>query len=89
MLKIFRIPPDLSESLINFCSQQDCYPLEELNSLKIDLSQCMGVYLLYYQGNYSMYAPIKQANLNSCCLPIYIGKAAPSGRRTGRITIGS
>lgn len=89
MLEIFRIPPDLSESLIAFCSRQDCYNLQELNALKADLSQYVGVYILYYRGNFSMYELIKQANLNSCCMPIYVGKAAPSGRRTGRTTIGS
>lgn len=36
-----------------------------------------------------MYEIIKQANTNSCCMPIYVGKAAPSGRRTGKTTIGS
>jgi hypothetical protein len=89
MLEIFRIPPDLSESLIAFCSRQDCYNLQELNALKADLSQYVGVYILYYRGDFSIYKLIKQANLNSCCMPIYVGKAAPSGRRTGRTTIGS
>lgn len=89
MLEIFRIPPDLSDSLIAFCSRQDCYNLQELNALKADLSQYVGVYILYYRGDFSMYELIKQANLNSCYMPIYVGKAAPSGRRTGRKTIGS
>jgi len=89
MLEVFRIPPDLEASLLNFCGRQDCYNLQDLDSLKADLSQSVGVYLLYYQGNFSMYDPIKQANLNSCSMPIYAGKAASSGRRTGQTTIGS
>lgn len=36
-----------------------------------------------------MYDLIQQANLNECYMPIYVGKAASSGRRTGRTTIGS
>ncbi|NET62559.1 MAG: Eco29kI family restriction endonuclease, partial [Symploca sp. SIO2E6] len=83
MLEIFRVPADLSESLIAFCSRQDCYNLQELNSLKADLSQFVGVYILYYRGDFPMYELIKRANLNSCCMPIYVGKAASSGRRTG------
>lgn len=89
MLEIFRIPLDLETSLIAFCSRQDSNNLQQLTSLKIDLSQSVGVYFLYYRGDFSMYDLIKQANLNSCCMPIYIGKAASSGRRTGRTTIGS
>ena len=73
MLEIFKIPPDLSESLIAFCRRQDCYNLQELNALKTDLSQSVGVYLLYYRGDLAMYQLIKQANLNSCCMPIYVG----------------
>lgn len=45
--------------------------------------------MLYYQGDFSMYNLIKQANLNKCCMLIYVGKAAPGGRRTGRTTIGN
>lgn len=89
MLEIFRIPSDLEESLIAFCGRQQCYNLQNLDSLKLDLSQSVGVYALYYRGDFSMYGPIKQANFNACCMPIYVGKAAPSGRRTGRATIGS
>jgi Eco29kI restriction endonuclease len=57
--------------------------------MKDDLSAYCGAYLLYYQGDFSMYNLIKQANLNKCCMPIYVGKAAPGGRRTGRTTIGN
>lgn len=89
MLEIFRIPSDLEESLIAFCGRQQCYNLQNLDALKVDLSQSVGVYALYYRGDFSMYDPIKQANFNECCMPIYVGKAAPSGRRTGRATIGS
>ena len=49
----------------------------------------MGVYLLYYYGDFSMYGIIKDSNYQECCLPIYVGKAASSGRRTGRQTAGT
>jgi hypothetical protein len=89
MLEVFRVPPDLPENLIAFCGRQNCYNLQELDSFRNDLSEYCGAYLLYYQGDFSMYNLIKQANLNKCCLPIYVGKAAPGGRRTGRTTIGN
>ncbi len=34
-----------------------------------------------------MYSGIWVANQNSCCMPIYIGKAETSGKRTGKGTI--
>ena len=83
MLEVFRVPQDLQENLIAFCGRQNCYNLQELDSVREDLIQYCGAYLLYYQGDFSMYNLIKQANLNKCCLPIYVGKAAPGGRRTG------
>lgn len=89
MPEVFKIPPDLEKSFITFCERQDCHQLTELDSLKADFSQSVGAYILYYQGAFSMYDLIKQANLNYCCMPIYVGKAAPSGRRTGRTTTGS
>ncbi len=83
-LEIFHVPSTLSKELIEFQSRQDCYPLTELKNLKKDLADCVGVYLLYYKGNFRLYSSIKYANQNYCCLPIYIGKAENKGKRTGR-----
>lgn len=41
-----------------------------------------GVYGLYYFGNYDLYRPISN-NRGNYDLPIYVGKAVPSGSRTG------
>ena len=71
MLEVFRVPPDLQENLIAFCGRQNCYNLQELDRVRDDLSAYCGAYLLYYQGDFSMYNVIQQANLNKCCMPIY------------------
>lgn len=41
-----------------------------------------GVYGLYYYGDFAQYEPISNTRHNTT-IPIYIGKAAPSGTRTG------
>lgn len=43
-----------------------------------------GVYGIYYTGGYPLYAKIGMYNAHTLRLPIYIGKAVPSGWRTGR-----
>jgi hypothetical protein len=45
-----------------------------------------GVYGLYYTGNFTEYARIKEMNADSFVQPIYIGKAVPKGWRTARVT---
>lgn len=44
-----------------------------------------GVYALYYVGDYSLYAKMAQSNRDACVLPIYVGKAVPSGWRAARV----
>ncbi|GCL44285.1 Eco29kI family restriction endonuclease [Anabaena sp. FACHB-1250] len=86
-LEVFQAPPTLREQLIEFQTRQHCYPLAELDELKEELAGYVGVYLLYYRGEFPLYSAITYANQNSCCLPIYIGKAENSGKRTGQRTI--
>ncbi|MFN6004320.1 MAG: Eco29kI family restriction endonuclease [Dolichospermum sp.] len=86
-LEVFQAPPTLRDQLIEFQTRQHCYPLAELDELKEELAGYVGVYLLYYQGEFPLYSAITYANQNSCCLPIYIGKAENSGKRTGQRTI--
>lgn len=43
-----------------------------------------GVYALYYQGNYTLYSKIAEANQKEHVQPIYVGKAVPKGWRTTR-----
>ena len=44
----------------------------------------VGVYALYYIGGAKFYAPISEANSDALLLPIYVGKAVPTGWRKGR-----
>ena len=46
-----------------------------------------GVYAIYYLGNFASYAPLKARNPNpsELTLPIYVGKAVPTGGRKGKI----
>jgi len=43
-----------------------------------------GVYGLYYTGNYELYSTFSPINKPQCQLPIYVGKAVPSGWRQAR-----
>ncbi len=45
-----------------------------------------GVYALYYRGDFELYRPLAELNEQVCVRPIYVGKAVPPGRRTGRTT---
>ncbi|MCB0175468.1 MAG: Eco29kI family restriction endonuclease [Anaerolineae bacterium] len=44
-----------------------------------------GVYALYYLGDYELYSVLSRLNRRECQHPIYVGKAVPSGWRTGRV----
>ena len=44
----------------------------------------IGVYLLYYTGDFPYYTKIASANRPAFVQPIYVGKAVPEGWRTGR-----
>lgn len=44
-----------------------------------------GVYALYYHGDFEPYRKLVQANKEQFNIPIYVGKAVPSGWRTARI----
>ena len=46
-----------------------------------------GVYALYYVGDFELYEALARANKNACTEPIYVGKAVPPGRRTGRTIV--
>ena len=44
-----------------------------------------GVYAIYYRGKFAPYRALADANLDPTLpKPIYVGKAVPGGRRTGR-----
>lgn len=44
-----------------------------------------GVYVIYYGGDFAPYAPLAAENRDDWRLPIYVGKAIPSGGRKGGI----
>ncbi|RUT07832.1 hypothetical protein DSM106972_020920 [Dulcicalothrix desertica PCC 7102] len=83
-LEVFQAPATLRDQLIEFQTRQQCYPLTELEQLKEELSGYVGVYLLYYRGEFPLYSGIRVANQDNCCMPIYIGKAENPGKRTGK-----
>ncbi|MGK7903584.1 MAG: hypothetical protein AB4352_19705 [Hormoscilla sp.] len=70
MLEIFEVPKTLADDLLEFGDRQDCYSLTEMEDLKTELSQYVGVYALYYRGANPLYACISRANSDRCCLPI-------------------
>ena len=43
----------------------------------------VGVYALYYVGNFEPYRPLVQKNTPGARVPIYVGKAVPEGARIG------
>lgn len=86
-LEVFQAPATLREQLIEFQARQPCHPLNELDQLKDELAGYVGIYLLYYKGQFLLYSGITYSNQNSCCMPIYIGKAETPGKRTGRGTV--
>ncbi len=46
-----------------------------------------GIYLLYYTGVFPPYAPLAQSNSYDLSIPIYAGKAVPSGWRQARESV--
>ena len=86
-LEVFQAPATLRDQLIEFQARQQCHPLTELEQFKEELAGYVGVYLLYYRGQFPLYSGITYANQDLCCMPIYIGKAENPGKRTGKGTV--
>ncbi|MDY6803821.1 MAG: Eco29kI family restriction endonuclease [Cyanobacteriota bacterium] len=83
MINIFQLPANLADELLDFWARQDCYSLDELDNLKVELKLHVGVYALFYRGVNPLYVCLSKANSHRCCLPIYVGKAVVGGRRIG------
>jgi Eco29kI restriction endonuclease len=83
VLEVFSIPEQLAEELVKFYKRQDYYPLSELPQHRDSLRLHVGVYLLFYHGNYPLYEKLSKINKDKCLFPIYVGKAVESGRRKG------
>ena len=67
-LEVFQAPATLRGQLIEFQARQPCYRLNELDQLKDELAGYVGIYLLYYRGQFFLYSGIIYANRNSCCI---------------------
>ncbi len=74
----------MAEELTEFFDSQECHSLTELGDERSVIERYIGVYALYYEGDYTLYESVSRANRGECCLPIYIGKAVPRGARTGQ-----
>jgi hypothetical protein len=71
---------NLAKSIEGAILQQECKPLGSTIDVK-----GAGVYLIYYRGPFPPYAQLAEANREFCKIPIYVGKAIPSGGRKGGI----
>jgi Eco29kI restriction endonuclease len=47
-----------------------------------------GVYVIYYSGNFAAYSSLREKNVASWEVPIYVGKAIPKGGRKGGMSGG-
>lgn len=71
--------------MIWFYHDQEVYPLLQVGTdgnLVAELRQYLGAYILFYTGTFELYDFIARANSDSFDLPIYVGKAVPTGDRT-------
>ena len=75
---------NLAEALVRALLQRDCIPLSSLERFK-----GVGIYALYYQGDFRLYRCLSEANKNGFNVPIYVVKASPPGFRTGLIELDS
>jgi hypothetical protein len=70
------------DEAIDFFESTPLHPLPPL-----EIFNGVGVYALYYSGQDQLYRIMGELNHKEYRLPIYIGKAVPTGWRTGRIAI--
>lgn len=90
MFPVFEIPETIERDLLEFFRQQSAFPLTSINArarsddpFRAELSRHYGVYVLYYRGDFPLYADLKDRNTGELRKPIYVGKAVSSGTRTG------
>ncbi len=67
----------ITDSIVLELQKQDCHPFPHTRFKGV------GVYAIYYHGSFPLYAPIARRNQRDGVMPIYVGKAVPSGRRKG------
>lgn len=75
---------NLAESVVQELLDTTVTPLEDLTRF-----EGAGVYAIYYTGDFKPYAPYRNdATKDVYDKPIYVGKAVPTGARTGGVGIG-
>ena len=90
MFDLFAIPKGIERDLTEFFKRQLAFPLSCIRAKPpkddpyLELAQHYGVYILYYRGDFPLYADIAERNASDLVKPIYVGKAVSSGARTGR-----
>ncbi len=69
---------NLGKSVAEALLDREAHPLGELPAF-----EGAGIYVIYYDGDHPAYARLAEANAEAWTIPIYIGKAIPSGGRRG------
>lgn len=85
-LHTFRSPEfeSVAQETIKFMDRTPIHPLPPKGNFA-----GVGVYALYYRGNFGPYIQIAGLNKDNCKLPIYVGKAVPPGWRAARYSQGT
>jgi hypothetical protein len=69
---------NLGKSVAEALLDREAHPLGELPTF-----EGAGIYVIYYDGDHPAYRRLSKANREEWRIPIYIGKAIPSGGRRG------
>lgn len=69
---------NLGKSVAEALLDREAHPLGDLPQF-----DGAGIYVIYYDGDHPAYARLAEANAEAWTIPIYIGKAIPSGGRRG------
>jgi hypothetical protein len=68
----------LGHSIVTRMMEMNAIPLDDVPRFA-----GAGLYAIYYRGPFQAYSLLAQANGDRSAVPIYVGKAAPSGARKG------
>ncbi len=71
---------NLGKSVAEALLDQEAGPLGALPPI-----EGAGIYVIYYRGPHSAYRKLAEANVDVPQVPIYVGKAVPSGGRKGAL----
>ena len=73
-----RATDSLAHSIVTLMMEMDEVPLDDVPRFS-----GAGVYAIYYVGRFHAYRWLGKMNKERATVPIYVGKAVPSGRRQG------